>query len=129
MRAAAENFRMARMLGIPANRVIGIAFLISGLFAGVAAILLVSQTGTLTPQMGAAPLLVAFVAAVIGGLGRLEGAALGGLVLGLGTVLLQTYLPTELQAFRDAFLFSSVIAVLLIRPQGMFGSKAMVARV
>lgn len=129
MRAAAENFRMARMLGIRADRVISVAFLISGCFAGVAAVLLVAQTGTLTPTMGVAPVLVAFIAAVIGGLGRLESAVLGGVALGLGSVLLQTYLPADLQAFRDAFLFTAVIGVLLIRPQGIFGSKALVARV
>jgi branched-chain amino acid transport system permease protein len=129
MRAAAEDFRMARLLGVRANRVISIAFAISGLFAAVTVILLVAQSGTLTPSMGLAPVLVAFVATVIGGMGRLGGSAIGGFLLGIVTVLLQTYLPEGLAPFRDAFVFTAVIAVLLVRPQGLFGSKALVGRV
>jgi branched-chain amino acid transport system permease protein len=129
MRAAAENFRMARLLGVRANRVISIAFAISGLFAAVTVILLVAQSGTLTPSMGLAPVLVAFVATIIGGMGRLGGSAFGGFLLGIVTVLLQTYLPEGLAPFRDAFVFTAVIAVLLVRPQGLFGSKALVGRV
>ena len=129
MRAAAEDFRMARLLGVRANRVIAAAFAISGLFAAVAAILLVAQTGTLTPDMGLTPVLVAFVATVVGGMGRLWGSAIGGFALGILTVMLQTFLPPSLEPFVDAFVFSGVIAVLLVRPQGLFGSKALTARV
>lgn len=129
MRAAAENFRMARMLGVRSNTVIAIAFGISGLFAGAAGILLVAQSGTLTPQMGIAPVLIAFVATVVGGMGTLFGSAAGGLLLGLLSVLLQAYLPSDLQPFRDAFVFAAVIVILLARPNGLFGSKVLVARV
>jgi branched-chain amino acid transport system permease protein len=128
MRAAAEDFRMARLLGVRADRVIAAAFAISGLFAAVAAILLVAQTGTLTPDMGLQPVLVAFVATVAGGMGRLWGAAVGGFLLGAVSVLLQTYLPGDLEPFVDAFVFTGVIAVLLVRPQGLFGSKALIGR-
>lgn len=120
---------MARLLGVRANRVIAVAFAISGLFAAVTVILLVAQSGTVTPTMGLAPVLIAFVATVVGGMGRLGGSAVGGFLLGIVTVLLQTYLPDGLVPFRDAFLFSAVIAVLLVRPQGLFGSKALVGRV
>jgi branched-chain amino acid transport system permease protein len=129
MRAAAEDFRMARLLGVRANRVIAAAFAISGVFAAVTAFLLVAQTGTLTPEMGLAPVLVAFVANVVGGMGRLVGATVGAFVLAMATVLLQTYLPDDLRPFRDAFLYTAVIAILLVRPEGLFASKALTTRV
>jgi branched-chain amino acid transport system permease protein len=123
MRAAAEDFRMARLLGIHANRVIATAFVISGLLAGVVSFLLVAQTDLLTPQMGVAPVLVGFVATVIGGMGSLVGAALGGFLLGFVTVAFQNWLPLELRPFRDAFAFGLVIAILVFRPQGILGAE------
>ena len=89
MRAAAEDFEMARLCGVRANRVIAIAFAISGLLAGAAAVLLVGQTGSLSVTMGLTPVLFGFTAAVIGGLGSLTGAVLGGYLLGGATVVLQ----------------------------------------
>ena len=86
MRAAAEDFRMARVLGIRANTVIASAFALSGLLAGVAAILLVAQTGTATPTMGINAVLFAFIATIVGGMGSLHGAVLGGFLLGALTV-------------------------------------------
>lgn len=129
MRAAAEDFRMARLLGVRGNRVIAAAFAISGLFAGVAALLYLGQTGTVTPQIGLAPVLIAFVATVLGGMGTLVGSAVGGLALGMLSVLLQAYLPEELRPFRDAFVYTAVIAVLLIRPAGLLGSRGVPSRV
>lgn len=119
MRAAAENFQMARLLGVPANRVIALAFLISGLLAGTVSLLLIVQTGTLDMRMGLMPVIFAFFATVIGGMGSLAGAALGGFLVGVASVLLQAYLPVELRAFRDAFVFGLVIVILLVRPQGL----------
>lgn len=121
MRAAAEDLRMARLCGVDANRVIAGAFVISGLLAGVVSLLLVAQTDLVTPQMGSAPVLIGFVATVIGGLRSLVGAALGGFILGFVTVALQVYLPVDLRDFRDAFVFAFVIAFLVVRPQGLFG--------
>ena len=129
MRAAAEDFRMARVLGVRANLVIATAFAMSGILAGVAAILLVAQTGVVTPTMGTGPVLVAFIATVLGGIGSLRGAVLGGLVLGVITVALQAYLPLELRYYRDAFAYSAVIAMLLIRPQGLIVARNIVLRV
>lgn len=129
MRAAAEDFQMARLLGVRANRVIAVAFAVSGVFAGVAAVLYLGQTGLLTPTLGLAPVLVAFVATVMGGMGTLSGSALGGFLLGFLSVLLQRYLPEDLRPFRDAFVFAAVIGVLLVRPQGLLASRAGVARV
>jgi branched-chain amino acid transport system permease protein len=129
MRAAAESFATARLLGVRANTVIAAAFGISGLFAGVAAILVVAQSGTVTPTIGAAPVLVAFVATIIGGLGSLSGAAWGGFGLGAVTVLLQVVLPDALAPYRDAFLYAGVIMVLLVRPQGLVVVRARLERV
>jgi branched-chain amino acid transport system permease protein len=129
MRAAAENFRMARILGVRANVVIAVAFAISGVLAASSAILLVLQTGSVSPTLGVQPVLVAFIATVLGGMGSLRGAVLGGIVLGLVTILLQAYLPLELRYYRDAFAYGAVIAVLLLRPQGLIVSRSVVTRV
>ncbi|MFA4927392.1 MAG: branched-chain amino acid ABC transporter permease [Patulibacter sp.] len=129
MRAAAESFATARLVGVRADKVIAAAFGISGLFAGVAAILVVAQSGTVTPTIGVAPVLVAFVATIVGGLGSLWGAAWGGFGLGALTVLLQVVLPTELAPYRDAFLYAGVIFVLLVRPQGLIVLRARLERV
>jgi branched-chain amino acid transport system permease protein len=129
MRAAAENFRMARLLGVRANRVIATAFGISGLLAGVAAIFLVAQTGTVSPTIGLSPVLFAFMATVLGGLGSLYGAVIGGFLLGCASVALQALLPLEIRGYRDAFLFAAVLAVLVLRPQGLFVPRTAVARI
>lgn len=129
MRAAAENFRTARLVGVKADRVIAVAFALSGLSAAVAAILIVAQRGTATPTIGSAPVLIAFVATIIGGLGSLYGAAFGGMLLGVLTVVLQVVLPDSLAPYRDAFLYAGVIAVLLVRPQGLVVVKSLFERV
>ena len=129
MRAAAENFQMARLLGVPANRVIAVAFAVSGLLGGTVSMLLVIQTGTLDVRMGLMPVVYAFFATVIGGMGSLPGAALGGFIVGFASVLLQTYLPADLRPFRDAGVFALVILILLVRPQGLIVTGAAKERV
>jgi branched-chain amino acid transport system permease protein len=129
MRAAAEDFRMARILGVRANTVIATAFAISGLFAGIGAYLLVAQTGEVSPGMGSQPVLYAFVATVLGGMGSLRGAVLGGYVFGAVTVALQATLPGSLASYRDAFAFGAVIVILLFRPQGLIVARSAVTRV
>jgi branched-chain amino acid transport system permease protein len=129
MRAAAENFDVARLMGVRADRVIATAFAISGLLAGVGALLLVAETGTVSPTLGLNPVLVAFVATVMGGLSTLSGAVLGGYVLGAVTVALQVALPIELRSYRDAIAYAIVILVLVARPQGLVVSRAVEARV
>ena len=119
MRAAAENFRMARLLGVRANRVISLSFAISGFLAAVVAVLFVAQTGLVQPRMGVTLINIAFVSTVVGGLGSLPGAALGGFLVGATSVLLQTFLPPDVRVFREAFVFAAVIVVLLVRPQGL----------
>lgn len=122
MRAAAVGFQMARLLGIRANLVIAIAFALSGVLAAAVAVLYVAQTGVAGPTVGLHLALVGFVATVVGGMGSLVGAALGGLAVGMITVFLQVGLPAELRPFREAFVYGVVILVLVVRPQGLFRS-------
>ncbi len=122
MRAAAQDFEAARLCGVSANRIIALAFAISGILAAGSALLIVAQFGTISPQMGLAPVIIAFIATVVGGLGSLTGAAAGGFLLGALTILLEVILPVELRPYRDAFLFSIVIAILVFRPQGLIPS-------
>jgi branched-chain amino acid transport system permease protein len=129
MRAAAEDFRMARILGVKANTVIATAFGISGLLAGIGAYLLVAQTGQVAPDLGSNPVLYAFVATVLGGMGSLRGAVLGGYVFGAIFVALQAYLPLELRSYRDAFAFAAVIVMLLVRPQGLIVARSAATRI
>lgn len=129
MRAAAENFTMARMLGVRANRVIMGAFALSGALAGAISIILGAQTGTADIQMGGAVMLMAFIATVIGGLGSLEGAVLAGFLIGAASVVMQTVLPPEARPFRDAFVYGAVILVLLFRPQGLIAARGTKERV
>jgi branched-chain amino acid transport system permease protein len=123
MRAAAEDFTMARLLGVPANGVIALAFAISGALAAIVALLITSQSGIAFPTMGLSPVLIGFVAAVVGGLGSLSGACLGGLILGVVTVSLQAWLPAGPRSFRDAFVFALVVVVLILRPRGLIGER------
>jgi branched-chain amino acid transport system permease protein len=119
LRAAAEDFEMANVLGVRSNRVIAAAFAITGVLAAVATLMLVFNQGSVSVTVGSLPLLVAFVGAVIGGMGSLTGAALGGFLLGAVTAVLDAALPENLAPFRDAFVFALVIAMLVARPQGL----------
>jgi branched-chain amino acid transport system permease protein len=120
IRATAENFQVARLMGIRANRVIVVSFLVSGLLAGIAGVLWVMQRASVDPLMGAAPVLKAFVAAIVGGLGSLRGVVIAGFLLGFLETYLQTYLPASVSGYRDALLWVILIGVLLLRPQGLF---------
>lgn len=122
IRAASVDFEMVQAVGVRANRVIPIAFLISGILAGVASVLWVAQRGSVDPLMGVTPLLAAFVSTAIGGLGSIPGAVVGGLVFGAITVLFQAALPEHLLPFRDVFTFSVVIAILAIKPRGFLAA-------
>jgi branched-chain amino acid transport system permease protein len=123
LRAAASQFRMARMVGIPANMIISLAFAISGLFAGVVAILWLGRIGSVVPGIGLEPLLVAFIATVIGGMRSLVGAVVGGYLLALIDVSFNYGLSQHLLQFRDAFTFTIVILILLIRPSGLIKGR------
>lgn len=124
LRASTEDFDMARLVGVRANRVIVAAFAITGVLAGVVALCYVSRNGSVSPTMGQGPLLVAFVGGVIGGLGSLWGATIGGFLLGASVTALQATLPVSLSSYTTLFAFSGVIAILVLRPSGLFARRA-----
>jgi branched-chain amino acid transport system permease protein len=129
MRAAAENFTMARMLGVRANAVILLAFAISGMLAAAIGLILATNSGTADIGMGANVMLIAFIATVIGGLGSVPGAVAGGFLIGGTSSVFQATLPHDARVFRDAFVYCAVIVVLLARPQGLFAPKSAKQRV
>lgn len=129
MRAAAADVAMARYLGVRADVVIGMAFAISGVLAAAVSLLMVTQTGVLSPTMGVNVVLFAFIATVIGGMGSLTGAVIGGMLTGVVSSFLQSYLPAEIRVFRDAFLFGIVFLILIVRPTGLMRVRALEERV
>lgn len=129
LRAAAEDFTMMELLGVKAGRLIGAAFALSGALAGIASLFYLAKGAVVTPTIGDSITLVAFVAVVVGGLGSLAGSALGGLLIGILSSALQITLPDGAVQFRDAILFTLVIIVLLVRPQGLVAVKGNQERV
>ena len=124
LRAAADDFTMVRLMGIRADVVVMTAFAISGLLAGIAAVLYISQATAVDPLTGTIPIIKAFIAVVIGGgLGSLSGAVVGGFTLGFLEVILQAALPIGALPFRDALALLIVIAILVFRPQGIVGRR------
>lgn len=129
VRAASEDFSMARLLGVRADKVIAYAFAVSGILAAVVSLLYVTKTGTLDYRMGVPLAIAGFVGTVVGGMGSLTGAVLGGFSLGIASTLLQALLPAEFRPARDAFLYGAVIFVLLMKPEGIFTSTRRKERV
>ena len=118
MRATAENPTAARLMGIRVNRAIATAFALGGALAGL---LYAGRSGQIHPLMGFLPGLKAFVAAVIGGVGSLVGAVLGGYLLGFAEVLFVGLMPPAYGSYRDAFVFGLLILILLVLPNGLMG--------
>ena len=129
MRAASEDFMMARFLGVRANRVIAAAFAISGLLAAVISLLFVVQNGVLKFDMGVPLVLAAFVGTVVGGMGSLVGAVVGGFVVGVASVFFQIVLPLEMRLNRDAWVYGLILLILLLRPGGIVKVKAVEERI
>jgi branched-chain amino acid transport system permease protein len=123
MRAASDDLGMVRLLGIRASRVFVLAFALSGVLAGIAALLYVARSGSVQPDTGVAPLIKAFVAVIIGGVGSIGGAVVGGFLLGALEVLLQANLPSGVRPMSDAFALIVLIAVLMVRPSGLLGRR------
>jgi branched-chain amino acid transport system permease protein len=119
LRAAASDFTMTRLLGIYADQIIAIAFAISGCLAGIVSLFWLGRIGSVMPNIGLTPVLIAFIASVVGGLGSLEGAVIGGYTLGFLTIALNHILPTDILEYRQAILFGLVIFILVIRPEGL----------
>jgi branched-chain amino acid transport system permease protein len=120
MRAAAMDFRTARMLGVRANRVIGAAVLVSGLLAAIVAVMLTVQTPLVTPDFALRDTILVLAGVVVGGMNRLISATLGGFAIGFASGLLGGALPTNQSQYLPSFLFAAVILVLLVRPGGLF---------
>lgn len=121
MKAVSEDRGASILMGINVNATIALTFAIGSFLAGIAGVLLCSSYPTLTPTTGAMPGIKAFVAAVIGGIGSIPGAFLGGLLLGVLENLSKAYISSQLS---DAIVFSVLIIMLLVRPQGLLGKKS-----
>jgi branched-chain amino acid transport system permease protein len=123
MRATAENLNVARLMGININHTIMLTFAIGSGLAGVAGMMWGGKYGQIDPLLGFVPGLKAFVAAVIGGVGSITGAMLGGYLLGFAEVLFVGLLPPIYSSYRDAFVFATLILILLVLPTGFLGRK------
>ena len=120
MRAAAADFRTARLLGVNANRVITLAVVLSGVLAAAVSVILVIQTPLVVPSFALRDTIIVLVGVVVGGLDRLWTATLGGFSIGVATSLFTDKLPASSTVYVDSFVFLAVIAVLLLRPNGLF---------
>ena len=120
MRAAAMDFRTARLLGVRANRVIGSAVLISGVLAAAVAVLMTVQTPLVTPDFALRDTILVLAGVVLGGMNRLVSATLGGFAIGFAAGFMGGALPTNQSQYLPSFLFAAVILVLLVRPAGLF---------
>ena len=123
MRATAENLNAARLMGININRIIMISFMIGSSLAGIAGMMWGGKYGQIDPLLGFVPGFKAFVAAVIGGVGSISGAMLGGFLLGVAEILFVGLLPPVYSAYRDALVFGALILILLVKPSGFFGKR------
>ncbi|MEQ4585191.1 MAG: high-affinity branched-chain amino acid ABC transporter permease LivH, partial [Pantoea agglomerans] len=117
-RACAEDLKMASLLGINTDRVISLTFVIGAAMAAVAGVLLGQFYGSINPFIGFMAGMKAFTAAVLGGIGSIPGAMIGGLVLGIAEALTSAYLSTE---YKDVVSFALLIVVLLVMPTGILG--------
>ena len=120
MRAAAADFRTARLLGVRANRVIGFAVLLSGVLAATVAVIFTVQSPLVRPEFALRDTIVVLVGVVVGGIDRLWTATLGGFAIGLTTGLINGVLPTDKTVYLPSAVFALVILVLLLRPAGLF---------
>jgi branched-chain amino acid transport system permease protein len=121
MRAAAEDFDVVRLMGVRADGVVVAAFALSGLLAGVAALLFFTSAPGVDAGVGTPLVINAFIGVILGGLGNLYGAVVGGYVLGIATSLLEANLHGSASQFSQAFALAIVVGILLLRPEGLVG--------
>jgi len=120
MRAIARDLETVSLMGIDVNRIIAFTFLLGSILAGAGGLLWSMKYPQVNPFMGILPGLKAFIAAVLGGIGNVAGAVLGGMLLGLLEVLIVAFFPTW-AGYRDALAFTLLIGLLLARPTGLLG--------
>ncbi|HUX52543.1 MAG TPA: branched-chain amino acid ABC transporter permease [Spirochaetia bacterium] len=120
MRATSTDLDAARIMGIDVNRVVSFTFGVGSLLAALGGIMWTLKYPQLNPLMGIMPGLKCFIAAVIGGVGNIMGAVLGGFLLGFIEIMIVAFLP-GLSGYRDAFAFILLIVVLLVKPSGLLG--------
>ncbi|NRT74501.1 branched-chain amino acid ABC transporter permease [Clostridium beijerinckii] len=120
MRASSQDMEAASLMGINVNNTISLTFAIGSALAGIAGVLVAISYPSITPYMGAMPGLKAFVAAVLGGIGSIPGALVGGIAIGLLETFAKAYISTN---FSDAIVFAILIIILLIKPSGLLGKK------
>jgi branched-chain amino acid transport system permease protein len=130
-RAAASDFRTARLLGVRANRVIAFAVFLSGVLAATVSVLLTVQNPFVMPDFALRDTIVVLVGVVVSGLDRLWTATIGGFAIGFASVVINGLLGTDYTVYLDSVVFGLVILVLLLRPDGLFawGPRAAVERV
>lgn len=122
MRAVSKDFETARLMGIDVDRVISYTFFIGSALAAVGGIMWGMKFPRIDPLMGLLPGLKCFIAAVVGGIGSITGAVIGGFFLGLSEIMLVAFFP-EFSGYRDAFAFILLIIILLVKPTGIIGEK------
>jgi len=120
MRAVAWDFEVARLMGINVNQVISLTFAIGSILAAAGSIMWGMKFPQLLPLMGVVPGLKCFIAAVVGGIGSIPGAMLGGFFLGVGEIMIVAFFP-ELAGFKYAFAYLALILILLVKPTGLLG--------
>jgi branched-chain amino acid transport system permease protein len=128
IRAVAQDPDAAALMGIPVNRIISLTFFVGGAMGGVAGVLYGLHYSLINPYTGFGPGLKAFTAAVLGGIGNIPGAVLGGLVLGLLEAFAASYLSLLTDGafgaeYKDVFAFAVLILILIFRPKGLLGEK------
>jgi branched-chain amino acid transport system permease protein len=122
MRATAQDPDAARLMGINVDRTIGLTFLLGGLLAGAAGLIYALYNGTVQFNQGFTAGLIAFTAAVMGGIGNLKGAVVGGLIIGVIQQTVESRLDNG-SAWAPAVVFAILVLVMVFRPQGLFGEE------
>jgi branched-chain amino acid transport system permease protein len=122
MRAVSFSPTAAQIVGVPVNRIISMTFIIGSALAGAAGVLVGLNTPKVDPLMGIMAGLKAFVAAVLGGIGNVPGALIGGFFIGISESMVSGYLSST---YRDAFSFLLLIIILLVKPEGLLGKRSM----
>ena len=122
MRATAQDPDAARLMGINVDRTIGLTFLLGGLLAGAAGLIYALYNGTVQFNQGFTAGLIAFTAAVMGGIGNLKGAVVGGLIIGIIQQIVGIA-ARQRSAWAPAVVFAILVLVMVFRPQGLFGEE------